>query len=74
MAPLTTGPPVNTVSPSASAPVVALTPFCLTTVLLTICQVQTVPSGARTTTLLPLTEVIVPRSNARVWKPLRCGR
>ena len=70
MAPLTTGPPANTIWPAASALVVVLLPFCLTTVSLTISQVQVVPSGARTTTLPPLTDWIAPRSKASVWKPV----
>src|SRR5271166_2614535 len=70
-APLTTGPPANTVSPADSALVVVLAPFFLTTVSLTICQVQVVPSAALITTSLPLiTDWMVPRSNASVWKPV----
>ena len=65
LAPLTIGPPANTVWLAASALVVVLLPFCLTTVSLTISQVQVVPSGALTTTLLPLTDWMTPRSNAR---------
>ena len=66
LAPLTTGPPANTVSPADSALVVALAPFFLTTVSLTTCQVQVVPSAALITTSLPLTDWIVPRSNESV--------
>ena len=69
-APLTTGPPANTVSPADSALVVVLLPLFLTTVSLTICQVQVVPSGALITTSLPLTDAMVPRSNESVWKPV----
>ena len=69
-APFTTGPPANTVSPADSALVVVLAPLFLTTVSLTICQVQVVPSGALITTSLPLTESMMPRSNASVWKPV----
>ena len=70
LAPLATGPPANTVSPADSALVVVLAPFFLTTVSLTICQVQVVPSAALITTSLPLTDWMVPRSNATVWKPV----
>ena len=70
LAPLTTGPPANTVSPADSALVVVLAPFFLTTVSLTICQVQVVPSAALITTSPPLTDWIVPRSNETVWKPV----
>ena len=66
LAPLTTGPPANTVSPAVSALVVVLAPFFLTTVSLTTCQVQVVPSAALITTSLPLTDWIVPRSNESV--------
>ena len=69
-APLTTGPPTNIFSPSDSALVVVFLPLSRTTVLLTITQVQEVPSAACTTTLPPLTELIVQRSNASVWKPV----
>src|SRR5437879_3370675 len=68
--PLTTGPPANTVSPADSALVVALPPFFLTTVSLTISHVQVVPSGALITTSLPLSDWMVPRSNESVWKPV----
>src|SRR6266849_10924504 len=68
--PLTTGPAVNTVSPADSALVVVLLPFFLTTVSLTISQVQVVPSGALITMSLPLTDWMVPRSNETVWKPV----
>ena len=47
-----------------------LLPFFLTTVSLTTCQVQVVPSAALITTSLPLTDVIVPRSNESVWNPV----
>src|SRR5512140_2316637 len=70
LAPLTTGPPANTVSPADSALVVVLAPFFLTTVSLTRCQVQVVPSAALITTSLPLTDWMVPRSNESVWKPV----
>ena len=70
MAPFTTGPPANTVSPADNALVVVLAPFFLTTVSLTICQVQVVPSAALITTSLPLTDWMVPRSNETVWKPV----
>src|ERR1700761_8848166 len=70
LAPLTTGPPANTVSPADSALVVGLAPFFLTTVSLTTCQVQVVPSAALITTSLPLTDWMVPRSNESVWKPV----
>ena len=70
LAPLTTGPPANTVSPADSALVVALAPFFLTTVSLTTCQVQVVPSAALITTSLPLTDAMVPRSNESVWNPV----
>ena len=70
LAPLTTGPPANTVSPADSALVVVLAPFFLTTVSLTTCQVQVVPSAALITTSLPLTDWMVPRSNESVWKPV----
>src|SRR6266480_1895159 len=68
--PLTTGPPAKTVSPADSALVVALAPFFLTTVSLTMCQVQVVPAAALITTSLPLTDWMVPRSNESVWKPV----
>ena len=67
LAPLITGPPTNTVWPVASALVVVLWPLCLTTVSLTISQVQVVLSGERTTTSLVLTDTMVPRSKASVW-------
>src|SRR6266568_9418065 len=70
LAPPTTGPPANTVSPADSALVVVLPPFFLTTVSLTTCQVQVVPSAALITTLLPLTDWMMPRSNESVWKPV----
>src|SRR5712672_2630093 len=70
LAPLTTGPPANTVSPADSALVVVLPPFFLTTVSLTTCQVQVVPSAALITTSLPLTDWMMPRSNESVWKPV----
>ena len=70
LAPLTSGPPANTVSPADNALAVVLAPFFLTTVSLTICQVQVVPSGALITTSLSLTSWMVPRSNATVWKPV----
>src|SRR3989440_8679983 len=70
LAPLTTGPPANTVSPADSALVVVLAPFSLTTVSLTTCQVQVVPSAALITTSLPLTDWMMPRSNESVWKPV----
>src|SRR5579875_3153030 len=70
LAPAVTGPPANTASPGDSAPVVVLLPLCLTTVSLTSSHVQVVPSAARITTLPPAAEVIVPRSNASVWKPV----
>ena len=70
LAPLTTGPPANTVSPADSALVVLLAPFFLTTVSLTTCQVQVVPSAALITTSLPLTDWMMPRSNESVWKPV----
>ena len=63
LAPFTTGPPANTFSPADSALAVVLLPSFLTTVSLTICQVQVVPSAALITTSLLLTEEIVPRSN-----------
>ena len=69
LAPLTTGPPANTVSPADSALVVVFLPPCLTTVSLTVTQVHVVPSAALITTLLPLTDSMVPRSNASVRKP-----
>ena len=69
LAPFTAGPLANTVSPCDSALVVILAPFFLTTVSLTTCQVQVVPSAALITTLLPLTDWMVPRSNETVWKP-----
>jgi len=68
--PLTTGPPANTVSPADSALVVVLLPFCLTTVLLTMCQAQVVPSADLTTTLPPLTDWTMPRWNEIVWNPV----
>jgi hypothetical protein len=70
LAPLTSGPPANTVSPADNALAVVLAPFFLTTVSLTICQVQVVPSGALITTSLSLTNWMVPRSKATVWKPV----
>jgi hypothetical protein len=70
LAPLTTGPPANTASPADSALVVVLAPFFLTTVSLTTCQVQVVPSAALITTSLPLTDWMMPRSNESVWKPV----
>jgi hypothetical protein len=70
LAPLTTGPPANTVSPADSALVVVLAPLFLTTVSLTTCQVQVVPSAALITTSLPLTDAMVPRSNETVWNPV----
>jgi hypothetical protein len=70
LAPLTTGPPANTVSPADSALAGVLLPLFLTTVSLTIVQAQVVPSVAFTTTSLPLTDWIVPRSKASVWKPV----
>src|SRR6266702_3887607 len=69
-APFVTGSPASTVSPADSALVVVLPPFFLTTVSLTICQVQVVPSAALITTSLPLTDAMVPRSNESVWKPV----
>src|SRR5689334_9998206 len=69
LAPLTTGPPANTVSPADSALAVVLPPFFLTTVSLTIFQVQVVPSGDLITTSLPLTDWMLPRSNESVWNP-----
>jgi hypothetical protein len=66
LAPFVTGPPASTVSPADSALVVVLPPFFLTTVSLTICQVQVVPSAALITTSLPLTDAMVPRSNESV--------
>jgi len=70
LVPPATGPPANTVWPADSAPAVVLLPFSLITVLLTITQVQIVPSGARTTTSVLLADWTVPRSNASVWKPV----
>src|SRR5579859_6332504 len=70
LVPLTTGPPANARSPADSALVVVLAPFFLTTVSLTICQVQMVPSGDLITTSLPFTDWMVPRSNEIVWKPV----
>ncbi len=70
MAPFTTGPPANTVSPADNALVVVLAPFFLTTVSLTICQLQVVPFAALITTSPPLTDWMVPRSNETVWKPV----
>src|SRR5207248_2144990 len=70
LAPLTTGPPAKTVSPADSALVVVLPPFFLTTVSLTTCQVQVVPSAALITTSLPLTDWMMPRSNESVWNPV----
>src|SRR5256885_4503940 len=70
LAPLTTGPPAKTVSPADSALVVVLLPFFLTTVSLTTCQVQVVPSAALITTSLPFTDWMLPRSNESVWKPV----
>jgi hypothetical protein len=69
LAPLTTGPPANTVSPGDSALVVVFLPPSLTTVSLTVTQVQVVPSAALITTLLPLMDAMVPRSNASVRNP-----
>src|SRR2546423_383323 len=69
LAPLTTGPPANTASPADSALVVVLAPSFLTTVSLTTCQVQVVPSAALITTSLPLTDWMTPRSYESVWKP-----
>src|SRR5690348_15713463 len=69
LAPLTTGPPANTVSPADSALAVVLPPFFLTTVSLTIFQVQVVPSGDLITTSPPVTDWMVPRSNESVWNP-----
>ena len=69
LAPFATGPAANAFSPADSALVVALPPFFLTTVSLTICQVQVVPSGDLITTSWPLTDWMVPRSNESVWKP-----
>src|SRR6266705_83756 len=68
--PLLTGPAANTVSPADSALVVVLAPPFLTTVSLTISQVQVVPSGDLITTSLPLTDWMVPRSNEIVWNPV----
>src|SRR5260370_25007509 len=65
-----TGPAANTVSPADSALVVVLAPPFLTTVSLTISQVQVVPSGDLITTSLPLTDAMVPRSNEIVWNPV----
>src|SRR5579859_5024784 len=69
LVPLTTGPPANAVSPADSALVVTLAPLFLTTVSLTIFQVQVVPSGDLITTSLPFTDWMVPRSNESVWNP-----
>src|SRR5690349_21118882 len=69
LAPLTTGPPANTVSPADSALAVVLPPFFLTTVSLTVFQVQVVPSGDLITTSPPVTDWMVPRSNESVWNP-----
>ena len=66
LAPDITGPPTQTGSPVASALVVVFFPLSRTTVLLTRSQVQVVPSAARTTTLLPLTDWTTPRWKARV--------
>src|SRR5260370_28703760 len=65
-----TGPATNTVSPADSALVVVLVPPFLTTVSLTISQVQVVPSGDLITPSLPLTDAMVTRSNEIVWKPV----
>src|SRR2546421_604641 len=73
LAPLTTGPPANTVSPADSALVVVLAPFFLTTVSLTTCQVQVVPSAALITTPArrPNTAAPTPQRNHFL---LRAGR
>jgi hypothetical protein len=60
--PLMTGPATKTCSPADSALVVVFLRSCLTTVLLVTLQVSVVPSAARTTTELPLSDWTVPRS------------
>ena len=66
LAPDTTGPPTQTGSPVVSALVLVFFPLSRTTVLLTRSHVQVVPSAARTTMSLRLTDWTTPRSNARV--------
>ena len=61
-APLMTGPATKTCSPADSALLVVLLRFCRTTVLLVRLQTSVVPSAARTTTELPLSDWTVPRS------------
>src|SRR6202034_860749 len=68
--PLITEPPAKTCSPSDSALVADFWPPWRITVLLSRTQVQVVPSLACTTTLLPLTDSITPRSNAIVRGPV----
>ena len=61
--PLTTGPPTQTGSPTASVDALILPVLSLTTVVLTSCQVQVLPSAAWTTMEVPLlTDWITPRT------------
>ena len=61
--PLTTGPPTQTCSPAASADSLIFPVPSLTTVELTSCQVQLLPSAAWTTMEVPLfTDWITPRT------------
>ena len=62
LVPLTTGPPTQTGSPTASVDSLTLPPRSLTTVLPTRSQVEVMPSAAFTTMELPLfTDSITPR-------------
>ena len=61
--PLTTGPPTQTGSPTASVDLLILPVPSLTTVVLTSCQAQPLPSAALTTMEVPLfTDSITPRT------------
>src|SRR4029077_17668020 len=67
LGPLNTGPPTQTGSPTASADWLILPLLSLTTVVLTSCQAQLLPSAALTTMEVPLlTASVTPRQEASV--------
>ncbi len=69
-APPVTGPAVKTSSPGLSALSVLRLPLSRTTDLLVSVQASVMPFWVRTTTSLPATDSIVPRSNASVRTPV----